>query len=113
MTTQKHLGFVEEKRKKSREEREVLNGAIIHGPFSTEFNHYIDINTQVMIGRKIIPVRTEYSISPSGASVAGQIDLLAKYIDTDVYIIFDWKRTKALKERLSQCGPLSPLCSPR
>ena len=76
----------------------LLNGAIIHGPFSTEFSYFIDFYTQFMIGRNIIPVRTEFSIFHTGASIAGQIDLLAKYVDTDVYIIFDWKRTKALKE---------------
>ena len=32
----------------------LLNGAIIHGPFSTEFNYYIDINTQVMISHNTL-----------------------------------------------------------
>ena len=74
------------------------NGAVIHGPFPTEFKLFMEFYESFMVTRSIIPVRTEMSIFHCGLICAGQIDLLAKYNGTEDYVIIDWKRSKEIKE---------------
>jgi len=77
----------------------LLNGAQIHGPFSTEFEHFLQFYRDFMLVRGLVPVRTELSVFHTGLACAGQIDLLAKYHGTDSYVIIDWKRSKKIKKR--------------
>ena len=74
-----------------------LNGAVIHGPFSVEFDLFLEFYQRTMYSRRLIPVRTEMSIFHCGLICAGQVDLLAKYEDTSEYVIIDWKRCKQIQ----------------
>ena len=74
-----------------------LNGAQLHGPFSTEFRYFLKFYKEFMLRRGIVPVRTELSVFHAGLGCAGQLDLLAKYHNTESYVIFDWKRSKEIK----------------
>ena len=79
-----------------------LNGAVIHGPFSVEFDLFLQFYQRTMYSRRLIPVRTEMSIFHCGLICAGQVDLLAKYEDTSEYVIIDWKRCKQINR--DACG---------
>ena len=73
------------------------NGAVLHGPFSTEFGYFLEFYERYLLPKGLIPVRTEFSIFHTGLAAAGQIDVLLKYYDTDKYVIADYKRSKEIK----------------
>ena len=75
-----------------------LNGAVMHGPFPTEFKMFLEFYETFISARDIIPVRTEMSVFHCGLICAGQIDLLARYSGTQDYVIIDWKRSKNIRE---------------
>jgi hypothetical protein len=85
-----------------------LNGAVMLGPMSPEFNHFLNYFREVMSVKGLEAYRTELSVFHTGLKCAGQVDLLARYKGTDRYAIVDWKRSKEIKSE----NPFQQLASP-
>ena len=66
-----------------------LNGAVMLGPMSPEFNHFLNYFREVMSVKGLEAYRTELFVFHTGLKCAGQVDLLARYKGTDRYAIVD------------------------
>ena len=75
----------------------LLNGACIESHVMKELEIFMEFYTITFRSWNLTPVRTELKVYSTMLNIAGQIDLLAKNPDTNLYVIIDWKRSKELK----------------
>ena len=73
---------------------------------SPEFNQFLSFYED---NKDLIPLRQEWMVFDEDLEIAGSIDAL--FQDGEEYVIFDWKRSKAIKEQSRDMGyyPVSHL----
>lgn len=70
------------------------------------YTHFQPFHERVVVSKQYIPYRTEWEIFDEEHELAGSIDMLFQLSedDPDVLVIYDWKRSCKLSDRVGFCG---------
>ena len=63
---------------------------------SREFEYFLNFYNKTK--NKLVPYRTEWEIYHEELNLAGSIDMVFQNVETNRFVIFDWKRSKEIKK---------------